>query len=65
MTNLPTYGLGKTIERYAALAKWYELYLEDISKAYPGDRDYPGVLARQALAERHKLLNETTQTSPA
>lgn len=58
-SNLPTYGIGKQLERYAALAKWYELALVDISRAYNGDHDYPGVIARRALAERDKILNDT------
>lgn len=59
MSTPPAYGMGKQLERYAALAKWYELALHDISRAYSGDNDYPGILARQALAQRHSILTDS------
>lgn len=65
MTKPPNYGTGKALERYATLAKWYELYLQDISKAYPEERDYPGLLARQALAARADILSATNETEQA
>lgn len=65
MTSKPESHTAKALERYAALAKWYELYLQDISKSYPEERDYPGVLARQALAARADILSATNETEQA
>jgi hypothetical protein len=62
MTKVPDYGQGKALQRYAELAKWYELHLEHISREYAGERDYPGQIARKALAERAAILSATNET---
>lgn len=52
-------GMWAMIERRYAEAQRYEEALEEISRAYPGERDYPGQLARRGLqSPGERLMRE-------